>query len=210
MTGSAQGWLLLGAGGHAASVADVLARSSRPVVAVVGSGTGWQAVTRFDTDDEALRYAVEQCLPVAIAVGDNRARLTLVGGVLASGAQAPPLVAGTATAAADAQLEHGCVLMEHSHAGPRAALGRGVLVNTGAIVEHDAVVGAGSHIAPGARLLGAAGVGALVLVGAGATVLPGVQIGEGAVVGAGAVVTSAVPPAVTVVGAPACPVENHR
>lgn len=210
MTGSARGWLLLGAGGHAASVADVLARSGRPVVAVVGSGTGWQAVTRFDTDDEALQHAAEHRLPVAVAVGDNRGRLTLVGTVLASGAQAPPLVATTATAARDAQLEHGCVLMEHSHAGPRAVLGRGALINTGAVVEHDAVVGTGSHIAPGARLLGAAGVGSLVLVGAGATVLPGVQVGDGAVVGAGAVVTSAVPPAATVVGAPARPVGNQR
>ncbi len=65
-----------------------------------------------------------------------------------------------------------------------------VIVNTGAIVEHDVRVGAHSHVAPGAIILGAATIGDRVHIGAGAVVLPGLVIGDGAVVAAGAVVVA--------------------
>ena len=63
-----------------------------------------------------------------------------------------------------------------------------MIVNSSAIVEHDAVVGAFSHIAPGAVLGGEARVGCRSLIGTNATILPGVAVGDFIQVGAGAVV----------------------
>ena len=63
-----------------------------------------------------------------------------------------------------------------------------VIVNHGAVVDHDCVVGEFSHIAPHAALGGAVQVGRHVLVGGGATVLPGLRIADDVVIGAGAVV----------------------
>jgi acetyltransferase-like isoleucine patch superfamily enzyme len=72
--------------------------------------------------------------------------------------------------------------------GAGARLGTSVIVNHGAVVDHDVAVGDFSHIAPLAALGGGAKVGRRVLVGSGACILPGVRVADDAVVGAGAVV----------------------
>jgi UDP-perosamine 4-acetyltransferase len=78
-----------------------------------------------------------------------------------------------------------------------------VIVNTGAIVEHDCAIGSHAHIATGAALAGNVRVGEAAHVGIGASVRQGICIGPGAVVGAGAVVVHHVPEGVVVAGVPA-------
>jgi len=78
-----------------------------------------------------------------------------------------------------------------------------VLINTGAIVEHDCSIGEGSVVGPRATLTGRVTVGSGVEVGAGAIVLPDRTVGDDARIGAGAVVTHDVSAGSTVVGVPA-------
>jgi sugar O-acyltransferase (sialic acid O-acetyltransferase NeuD family) len=198
------GWVVLGAGGHARSVVDVLERAGHRVVAVAGDagGRAWH-VEALETDLDALDRAAADALDVAVAIGSNPARTRLLGQVAERGLAAPAVVAATATVAPHARLGAGTVVLEHAHVGPAASLGTAVVVNTAAVVEHDCTVGDGVHVAPGAVLLGAASVGAGSLVGSGARVLPGVRVGAGVTVGAGAVVTEDVPDGSTVVGVPA-------
>jgi acetyltransferase-like isoleucine patch superfamily enzyme len=84
-----------------------------------------------------------------------------------------------------------------------ADIGSAVIVNTGAIVEHEAGVGSGTHLAPGSVLLGASFVGNKVFVGSGARVLPGCSVGGLSVIGAGAVVTRDLVGGATYIGVPA-------
>ncbi|WP_443094301.1 hypothetical protein [Pseudarthrobacter sp. ATCC 49987] len=84
-----------------------------------------------------------------------------------------------------------------------ARIGDAAVINTSAVVEHDAVVGAGAHIAPGAVLLGAAVTGLQVFLGSGARILPGISVGDFAVLGAGAVATRPLAGMTTYVGVPA-------
>jgi len=86
---------------------------------------------------------------------------------------------------------------------PGAILGRNVIINTGAIVEHDCRVGDDVHISPRAVLGGNVTVEAAAHVGIGATVLQGLTIGAGAVIAAGAVVIDDVAAGSTVMGVPA-------
>jgi len=199
-------WVLLGAGGHARSVADVIARAGGTVLAVTGAPDGprW-SVPVIAGDDEALARAAAEDAAIALGVGGNRVRSSIWELVAAAGAQAPPVVARTATVAADATVGEGTVVLEHAHVGPASVLGNGVIVNTAAVVEHDCRLGDTVHVAPGAVVLGGATLGAGALVGSGARILPGVSVGPGAVVGAGAVVREDVPGGQTVVGVPAVP-----
>ncbi len=197
-------WLVLGAGGHARSVADAITRSGGSLAAVAGTPDGppWP-VEVMATDDQALSAARAAGHLVALGVGNNRVRRSLLQAV--SEAEAEPVIARTSTVAPSARVGKGAVVLEHAHVGPGSVLGGAVIINTAAVVEHDCQVGEGAHIAPGAVVLGGARVGAGALVGSGARILPGVAVGVDAVVGAGAVVREDVPDGQTVVGVPAVP-----
>ena len=198
-------WIVVGAGGHARAVADVVQRRGDRVVAVTGDPSGHWEVPVLDGDDEAIAMALRSDTAVALGIGSDPTRLRVLERLLAAGVRAPAVVATTATVSATASLAAGVVVLEHAHIGPAAQVGPAALVNTAAVVEHDVVVGSGTHVAPAGVLLGGATSGDLVCVGAGAVVLPLVSIGDGAVVGAGAVVREDVDPGRTVVGVPAAP-----
>lgn len=205
MTGESTGWVVLGAGGHARSVVDVLERAGHTVVAVSGAETGGEPwhVDVLGGDRAAFELIGARNLCAVVAIGAGHARSALVHELLERGLQAPPVVASTATVSPRSTLGAGAVVLEHAHVGPASRVGEAVIVNTSAIVEHDCRVGAGTHVAPGAVLLGGASVGGGVLVGSGARVLPRVSVGAGATIGAGAVVTGHVADGQTVIGVPA-------
>jgi UDP-3-O-[3-hydroxymyristoyl] glucosamine N-acyltransferase len=78
-----------------------------------------------------------------------------------------------------------------------------VVVNTGAIVEHDCRIGSWTHLAPGSVLGGEVKVGERSLVGIGAQVLPGVEICDDAIIGGGATVVRPIADPGTYAGTPA-------
>lgn len=70
----------------------------------------------------------------------------------------------------------GSVYHHKVHVGDRAKIGKGCILNTGAIIEHDAVVEDGAFIGPGAIILGHAKVEAYSFIGAGCIVAPGATV----------------------------------
>ena len=143
--------------------------------------------------------AAAGAIHVAIGDGTNRAKevAALPAGLLAS------VVHPQASVSRHARLGPGCFVAAQAVVGPNAAVGVSVIVNHGAVVDHDVNVGDFSHIAPLAALGGGAQLGRRVLVGSGASVLPGVRIGDDVVIGAGAVVAHDLPEAGTYAGVPA-------
>lgn len=202
-------YVVLGAGGHAASVADVIASTGGRVVLFAGDPGGHAIGATTNDDASALAEAAVAGHRVVVGIGDN-ARRRAAAAQIAPGLLAAAIVAATASVAESAQLGDGTVVHHQAHVGPRAVVGSGVIVNTAAVVEHDCVVGPGAHLAPGAVILGDVKIGSDVLVGSGARVLPGVTVGDRSIVGAGAVVTEDVPADVTVIGIPAVRSEDRR
>lgn len=198
-------WVSLGAGGHAASVADAL-RDVAELVGVAGDSNRNWGVELFASDDDAIKAAQASGWKIIANVGANAARLRLIDGL--PDGLAGTGVATTATVSVGIELGAGTVVLHHAHVGPDARIGRAVIVNTAAIVEHDVVVEDGAHVGPGAAVLGGARIGARAFVGSGARVLPGRIVGADAVLGAGAVVIDNVEPGQTVVGQPARPVNR--
>ncbi len=93
--------------------------------------------------------------------------------------------------------------------GPRVVLvhnvkvGRGSLINSGAIVDHDSVLEDFVFLCPGTNVAGNVYFEEGSFLGIGASVIPGKRIGSWAVVGAGSVVINDVLSKEVVVGVPA-------
>ena len=97
----------------------------------------------------------------------------------------------------------GISIMANSVVNAFSEIGNHVIINSGAIVEHECFLKDFVHIAPNATLCGNVTVNEGAFIGAGSVILPGIRIGAWATVGAGSVVNRDVPDGVTVYGSPA-------
>lgn len=97
-------------------------------------------------------------------------------------------LSGRAFSAADADGPPGVQLMPGAIVMPSVRLGKNVLVNTGASIDHDCRIGDHSVISPGATICGNVTLGERCFVGAGATVVQGVKLDADTFVPAGALV----------------------
>lgn len=196
-----------GAGGHGCVVMEA-ARAAGWRIAGFVDDRAKPGERRLGLDvvqnwDEAKRLAHDAKLTTIVAVGDNATRARLVDEAIRAGRALANVIHPNAWVSPTAKLAEGIYVGPFAAVNAAAELGRGVIVNSGAIVEHHNVIGDFAHIAPGATLGGTVRVGNRALVGLGAGVRPGLAIGESAIIAAGAVVVSDVPAGVTVMGVPA-------
>ena len=180
--------IVFGAGGHGRVVAeaamlqnlwDSIHASARNLP--FGQGELLPGINLLDADTAlALDPAIH------VAIGNNHAREKEASAWgherLAS------VVHPAATVSQFSSIAIGCFVAASTVVGPMAFVGMCVIVNHGAVIDHDVRVGAFSHIAPNASLGGHAKLGQRVLIGSGAVVLPSIVIGDDVIVGAGSVV----------------------
>jgi sugar O-acyltransferase (sialic acid O-acetyltransferase NeuD family) len=203
--------VVLGAGGHARVLVDLLRREGRltPVGALVRDAAlagGDLLGVPILGDDDALAGFDPARVVLVNGVGSTRsmtARRDVFLRCRDLGFRFATLIHPNAIVAEGVSLAEGTQVLAGAIVNTGARLGENSIVNTGAVVEHDCRLGAHVHVATGAILAGAVTVEDEVHVGAGATVIQGVTIGRGSVVGAGAAVIHDVGAATVAVGVPA-------
>lgn len=206
--------LILGAGGHAAVVAECATRSGWRVVAVASrehpsqpspfGDVAWLGDPDTDEVRTQLPTYFARGVKALAAVGcpETRERWLQMCG---TPARLATVIDPTAVVSSSACIGPGAFISTGAVVHARATVGEGAIINTHAVVEHDCVIGAFAHISPGAVLCGSVTVGRAAHIGAGAVVIPGRVIGDHAIVGAGAVVARDVTSQTTVIGVPARP-----
>lgn len=204
--------VILGGGGHARMVIDVLQRSgiAIPYAVLDRDRSLWNeqllGVPILGGDgllQDLVSRGVTHFVVGVGSVGDNQPRRRLFELGLAHGLVPMTVQHPSASLSQWTQVGPGSVLFPAAVVNTGAVLGANVIINTGAIVEHDCVIGDHVHIATGARLASTVTVGEGSHIGIGATVRQCIRIGRAAIVGAGAVVVNDVPNDVVVVGVPA-------
>jgi UDP-3-O-[3-hydroxymyristoyl] glucosamine N-acyltransferase len=154
--------VILGAGGHANEVLDVLSASYPPAELFLFDDTGADTRILSHRFSRLLR-SVQQIEEVfrnnpafCVAVGkpEIRQKLTELG--LRHGGQPANALAQTAYVSPVAETGLGLNIMHMAYISPGATIEDGVLINAGALIHHDVIVGRYTEISPGVVLLGGA------------------------------------------------------
>ena len=193
--------ILIGGGGHAKVISDIVHACGDTVVGILDDGleigTDVQGVPVVGSAIDAEKFT--DCRFV-VAVGNNTIRHRIVDALEVSWYTA---IHPSAVVSPSAAVGEGSVVMPMAVINAGARVGCHCIINTAAVVEHDNEICDYAHVSCGAVLTGAVHVGVEALVGAAAVVRNNLHIGEGCVVGAGAVVTTDLLEKGTYVGIPA-------
>lgn len=183
--------VLVGAGGHARSVADVARAAGRRLAGCIAPGPADADLPPVLGGDDWLDRPEARGHEFVVAAGQTAApdlRRRLYDTLLARSLPLAQLRSPAACVSDTAALGPGTVVHHRAVVGPGARVGANCIVNTGAIVEHDARVGDHTHVSTGAIVNGGTRIGSGCMLGSGSVVLQGVRVGDGVVIGAGAVV----------------------
>jgi sugar O-acyltransferase (sialic acid O-acetyltransferase NeuD family) len=194
---------VLGAGGHASVVLSVCKELQLHVGGI------------YDDTEELQGCSVMNCPvigritdlptnfsgPAVVAIGNNQVRKQL--DVRLPQCRWVSLIHPSALIGDGVLIGAGAVIFAGAIVQSRAQIGRHVILNTAATVDHDCHVRDYAHIAPGSHLAGNVEVGKGALLGIGSCVIPGIKVGDWSVIGAGAAVVTDIPSHVVAVGVPA-------
>lgn len=182
--------VIYGAGGHGMVLEDIALLSSFEEVQFID-----------DKSNDISPISIETFQnPVVIGIGDNNTRKNI--SEKHKHLKYINLIHPSSIVSKSAIILEGSVIMALSHVGVAAKIGKHVIVNSCASIDHHCIINDFVHIAPNATLCGSVTVEEGVLIGAGAIVLPGLKIGAWSKIAAGAVVINDIPPGQTYIGKP--------
>lgn len=195
----AQPVILLGGGGHASVVAEILLSQGREIIAVVSpepiaERAVFKGIKRLTSDGDVACFSASD-VKLVNGVGmmpGSVMRQKINEHFLAQGYQFDTVISPDAVVSPYAIIEQGCQVFAGAIVQTGATIGAHSIINSKALVEHDCVLGEHNHVAPGATLCGQVTTKRNVFIGAGAIVINNITICENAVVGAGSCITRSV------------------
>ncbi|GAA0193177.1 acetyltransferase [Fulvivirga kasyanovii] len=190
---------LIGAGGHAKVVTEILNLSGKKIFGVFDDNPKLSVFAGLPVLGKIKDFRAGQGKAI-IAIGDNNLRKAIADdmcGFYVSALHPQSIISSSV------EISDGTVVMAAAVINPDVIIGKHCIINTGASVDHDCQVGDYVHIAPRATICGGVHIGEGTLIGAGASIVPGVKVGRRAVIGAGSTVISDIPDFSVAVGSPA-------
>ena len=203
--------VIVGGGGHGKVVASILDKLNYNIVGFVDVkekiGTyvykNYKVVATDEQLEELFRSGITNAVIGIGSVGNSNLRIKMYKLLKHIGFKLPVVISPEAIVDETVLLDEGTVIMAGAVIQPSTTVGKMVIVNTKASIDHDCFIGDFVHIAPGVTLSGGVRVGNYSHIGTGASIIQGVSIGSHTIVGAGAVVVKDVPDGKVAKGVPA-------
>lgn len=161
--------IIIGAGGHSRVIADIIDLSGDSVVGYLDDNVINDSVLGKTSD----AHKFTDC-EFIVGIGNNAVRER----IMSENPDLPWYTAKhpSATVAKSARVGVGSVIAAGAVVGVCCTIGRGVIINTSASVDHDSTVGDFCHIAQGAHTGGAVRLGNCVWLGVGSIVANGMTL----------------------------------
>ena len=194
---------IIGAGGHGEVVWDTLGELGYSPIGFLDDA--YPESTSVSSKPVLGKVSLAKELEglFVVAIGDNLIRRKIVSKLNFPDERYLTVIHPTAFVAKDVKIGAGTMIIAHSVINARSVIGKHVIVNTSASLDHHNFIEDFTHIAPGTHTGGNVKIKECAFVGIGVSVIPDKTIGKWATVGAGSVVIEDVPDYVTVVGVPA-------
>lgn len=196
---SKSGYLIIGGGGHASALAEILVKQNKLLLGVVtpcitAGHTIFNPLQHFLHDDDVLTFPVNRVLlvngigamPRQTLREKIHTRFTDLGYTFAT------VIADSALISDFATLAQGVQVMNNAVINIGSDIGENTIINTSASVDHDCVIGAHCHLAPGTTLSGQVNIENNVHIATGANITNNVTIGAESIIGVGANITKSV------------------
>lgn len=194
--------VIIGAGGHAKVIADIIEKSGDKIIGFLDDDNSKKEVYGYKVIgkiNDCHKFVSEDTYFI-IAIGNNYLRKKIHDEYKLKLYTA---IHPTAVIARGVTIGAGTAIMANVCINADATIGGNCIINTGAIIEHDNIINDYVHVSPNATLAGTVTVGELTHIGAGATVINNKNITAETIIGAGAVVVKDIKEKGTYIGVPA-------
>ena len=191
--------ILIGGGGHCKSCIDVIEQEGRFDIAgivdmpeKVGEKVLGYPVIGTDADLSALLKSFPNVLITLGQIKTPSRRMSLFEELESLGAKFPVVQSPLAYVSPHADIAEGTIIMHQALVNAGARVGRNCIVNTKALIEHDAVIEDHCHIATATIINGGVRVGTGTFVGSNAVTREYISICDNTVIGCGAQITKSI------------------
>ena len=200
--------ILMGAGGHAKVIIEILHQQNLKIAYCLGSTDSPDTclgipVLQGNDDDLLVELSTQGYHKIFIAIGSNQIRLALAEKAKKYGFEIINAISSYAVISPSAKLGVGIAIMAGVVINADATIRDLVIINTGASIDHDCILDKAVHIGPQCGLAGNVKVGSESFLGIGTKVIPGILIGHSVISGAGTVIVKNIENAAACVGVPA-------
>jgi sugar O-acyltransferase (sialic acid O-acetyltransferase NeuD family) len=197
--------LIIGASGHGKVVADIAMKMNRwQHIDFLDDNENIKSVLGIDVigkSNDAFTYISDY--EIFVAIGNSKTRERILTPIENAGADIPILIHPSVIIGEEVNIAVGTVIMAGVIVNCCSTIGKGCIINTGAIIEHDNIIDDYVHICSGTHLAGIVSIGKGSWIGVGSVVRNNINITGGCMIGAGAVVVRDITEAGTYVGVPA-------
>lgn len=202
MINTSKNVIIVGAGGHAKVVADIVLKSGDRIVGFLDGVQPCGSFLGYPKLGKDVDYANFLDCYFIIAIGNASVRERLAF-MMKDAKWYTAIHPDAIISKIDTSIDEGSVIMANATINSGAHIGKHCIINTGCIVEHDNNIGDFVHISVGAKIAGTVTIGVNTWVGIGATINNNITICDNCMIGAGAVVVKNIEKSGTYIGIPA-------
>lgn len=203
--------ILLGAGGHAKVLLDILLEQNVKVLGIAVPNPATENETFCDIpiigNDDSVKKFDSKTVELVNGIGSvasNELRKKVYEKFKSWGYRFRNVIHSSAVVSYNSKLMcGGAQIMAGAVINAGTFVDENTIINTRASVDHDCYIGKHVHIAPGTTLSGNVKIGDGTHIGAGSTVIQGVTIGRETIIGAGSLVLHDISDKILAYGVPA-------